>query len=347
MGANYRNQRWLHHDRTRKPIDERKAMTVCIASLFQWNYGTKEKPNYGLAALTASDRMLTIWDSKFEPHKTKVAFFGTKALAMISGDYALHSEAVDSLQKTLPASPNKSPENIALLYGRKIQEIKLRRAENLYLAPLGMNSDSFLAQQGDMSENFIDKITRQMQNYDGDEVEALIVASDDQSVSIYGVDTKGTVTLYNDVGFAAIGIGGWHARSRLMQMGYHNSLTLAPALAGIFAAKRAAEIAPGVGDKTDLRLMTKEGHFPLWEGVDKKLYDLYNNFKITVDALTVDSVQQLQNFIDQSGSEKNSNDERSEASAGTDAQVNGGPSAPTAEAPRENEGSSKTSETSA
>jgi hypothetical protein len=120
MGAKLSNQRWLRHDKTRLPdLGERRAVTVCIATLFLWNYGTTDNPQYGYAALTASDRMLTVWDSKFEPQKRKTAHFAPKIFAMVSGDIALHSEVIAALQREIPTNPNKTPENIALLYGTK------------------------------------------------------------------------------------------------------------------------------------------------------------------------------------------------------------------------------------
>jgi hypothetical protein len=85
------------------------------------------------------------------------------------------------------------------------------------------------------------------------------------------VDTGGSVNCCDDVGFAAIGIGAWHAKSRLMQGGYINNMFFAPALAVLYAAKKAAEIAPGVGRATDIQIVLREGHFPLWDHVHKPL----------------------------------------------------------------------------
>jgi hypothetical protein len=214
-------------------------VTVCIAGLCQWNYGTVAKPQWGFAAITASDRMITATDTKFEPNKLKVAYLTPLVLLLVAGDYALHSEAIYEMHKKLPGNPNKTPQNIAVLYGRELQTIKQRQAEDIFLAPLGMNSDTFIAQQKDMSDHFINRITNQMQEYRGEDVEALVVGIEGTLAQIYAVDPKGMIFCSNDVGFAAIGIGAWHAKSRLMQLGYHNNLYFAQALAAIFSAKKA------------------------------------------------------------------------------------------------------------
>jgi hypothetical protein len=73
-----------------------------------------------------------------------------------------------------------------------------------------MNTDTFMAQQNDLTRDFIDRITNQLQEFRGDDVEALIVGGDGQEVHIYAVDTRGMTSCYDDVGFAAIGIGAWH-----------------------------------------------------------------------------------------------------------------------------------------
>jgi hypothetical protein len=202
-----------------------------------------------------------------------------------------------------------------------------------------MNSDTFIAQQKEMSDSFIEKITEQMQKYEGELVEALIIGSDDNHAQIYGVDSRGMITCYNDVGFAAIGIGGWHARSRLMQLGYHNNLTLAPALAAIFDAKKAAQIAPGVGDNTDMYFVAKTGYFQLWDYVDKKLHELHADYRTNVDALMIAMVQQLQSFLDKPDNEPKANEQ---GPSRENATPNERPSPPAAETARKDEsGASK------
>ena len=259
-----------------------KDVTICVAVLFQWNYAPpgSATPSWGPAALTASDRKITAGDVEYEPQQLKVAFLNQRALILISGDYAFHTEAILATQRQVQSKPDLSPENIALNYGRTIQSIKRRHAEDLILAPLGMNTDTFVAQQRELSEGFVERITSQLQNYVGEEVEALVVAGDGKDVFIYSIDTRGAVICLNDVGFAAIGGGAWHAKSRLMQAGYVNRNNFPLALPAIFAAKKAAEVAPGVGKSTDIYLVLRDTIDPLRPDVAAKLPEFYEEYQL-------------------------------------------------------------------
>jgi hypothetical protein len=165
------------------------------------------------------------------------------------------------------------------------------------LAPLGLNSDTFLAQQKEMSDFFVDKVTSQMQAHQSPDVEAIVLGRDGENANIYTVDYRGMLSCLNDVGFAAIGIGAWHAKSNLMQAGYQSGLSLAPALAAAFTAKKSAEVAPGVGTNTDIHILTKNGHFPLWPDVQKKLHDLYEDYQRSRSRLAEAAVLELDRFM--------------------------------------------------
>jgi hypothetical protein len=79
--------------------------------------------------------------------------------------------------------------------------------------------------------------------------------------------------------FRQLGDGAWHAKSRLMQAGYVNTAHFAPALAAIFVAKKAAEVAPGVGTATDIHIVFKNQVEPLRPDLAAKLSELYNIYE--------------------------------------------------------------------
>jgi hypothetical protein len=57
-------------------------MTVCIAGIVQWKYPDK----MGRAIVTASDRMLTVGASEYEPQQQKVGILRKHILIMVAGD---------------------------------------------------------------------------------------------------------------------------------------------------------------------------------------------------------------------------------------------------------------------
>jgi len=244
-----------------------------------------------------SDRMITAGNIQYEPQQLKVAFVAPRTLILIAGDYTVHSHAVATVFEQLRGNEKPRPLDVARMYGVAIQGIQRRRAEDLFLAPLGLNTDSFMAQQKELSEAFVSSLTAQMQDFEGYDVAALIVGLDDHVAHIYSINHRGVVDCADDVGFAAIGVGAWHANSRLMQIGYVNRLNYAPALAAIYAAKRAAEIAPGVGKATDIHLIFKEHWIPMWPATAQKLTEVYAKYEKARSNLELSIVQELQEFI--------------------------------------------------
>jgi hypothetical protein len=115
----------------------------------------------------------------------------------------------------------------------------------------------------------------QMQSYRGEEADAIIVGPTNEVVSIFAVDTRGIVTCHDDVGFASIGCGAWHTKSRLMQFGYANSNPFVSVLVLTYAAKKAAGVAPGVGGNTDIKLVFRDHIEELRPDVGSRLHELF------------------------------------------------------------------------
>jgi hypothetical protein len=273
-------------------------MTVCIGAIFRWNYAAAGPPDIGFAGIAMSDRMITAGDVEYEPNQLKVALITQHVMLMIAGDYTTHSQALRPTLKQFVSSPNATPLEVARVYGSQIQSIQRKQAEDHILSPLGLNSDTFLAQQKEMSDAFVTTITAQLQDFRPADVEALIVGIEaDGNGNIYIVDSRGSVTSYSDVGFAAIGIGAWHARSRMMQAGFTNQLNFYPALASVFAAKKASEVAPGVGKSTDIHLIFRNGVEKLLPAWHDKLTTLYERVEADQKTLEASAITELEAFI--------------------------------------------------
>jgi hypothetical protein len=221
-------------------------VTVCIASLFNWNYGNDELAR---VAITASDRQITAGDIEYEPHQTKTCFLTPRVLILIAGDYATHSEAILTLQRKLLGKPESDVGVIAELYASFIRSINARWASQTYLSPLGLDQESFLSRHHEFEPNLVGRLADQLQSYQGPHTEAIIVGTDEISTHVYCVGADSKVRCYNDVGFVAIGIGSWHAKSQLMRYPYSSQWRYPTVLTATYAAKKAAEIAPGVGQK--------------------------------------------------------------------------------------------------
>lgn len=239
--------------------------------------------------------MITSADIQYEPERQKIAYFG-RTLILVAGDIGVHSQAIQDTENEIKGR-SLSPHEIAEIYGRAIQTINRRLAENEILAPLGLNTYTFHAQQKGFSDSFVSLISGQLQNRRPIDTEALVVGSDGENAHIYAIDAYGNDTSLNGVGFGAIGIGAWHAKSRLMQTGHTSTRMLAPTLGAIFAAKKNAEIAPGVGSSTDVNIVLKDAIFPLWKHVNPELERLYAHYAGEAAKLGDSLVKELNQFI--------------------------------------------------
>jgi hypothetical protein len=251
----------LKHDKSYRDLHQvgRKTVTVCVACLCTWTYGPND---IGRAALTASDREITAGDIEYEPPQFKVSFQTKRAIILIAGDYPTHTEALQQTQKTIINTSEDHPATIAEIYASSLRQVKFKHACDIYLGPLGLTSDVFLSSSG-ISNDIVISLANQVQSYSGQLTEAIVVAADDAATHLYLIDSDSKVTCQDDVGFVAIGIGSWHAKSLLMQAKYFNRTNFAAALSLAFSAKKRAEIAPGVGRDTDMFIVNKTGWAPV------------------------------------------------------------------------------------
>jgi hypothetical protein len=198
-----------------------------------------------------------------------------------------------------------------------------------------------------LSEGFIATITDQLQKYRGEDVEALVVGSDTlrdtRIVQIFSIDTNGVISCCDDVGFGAIGSGAWHAKSSLMQSRYVNTVRYASALALTYTAKKAADIAPGVGPATDLFIVFRNGAMQVPTSTTSQVSAIHNDYLNKRRVLGTDAIAQLQSFLDTPTLDLRDKDDGTQRILGANAQANASATSASPEAARKNE--SGTSET--
>jgi hypothetical protein len=82
-------------------------------------------------------------------------------------------------------------------------------------------------------------------------IEAIVAGLDSSGAHIFVINNN-DVTCRDSVGFAAIGAGDWHANSQFMFAKHERTKPLPETLLLTYAAKKRAEVAPGVGAGTDM-----------------------------------------------------------------------------------------------
>lgn len=87
-------------------------------------------------------------------------------------------------------------------------------------------------------------------------LELLIAGIDASGANIALIVNPGMLVLLNKLGYAAIGSGAIHALSTFHIEGQSAHMSVSETLVGVYRAKCAAEVAPGVGRATDVAIVS-------------------------------------------------------------------------------------------
>lgn len=219
-------------------------MTVCVAAICEDRY-----------VVGASDRLLTTGDIQFAPPQTKVFQLTDSVAAMIAGDTVLCHELLMVVWNTIRDKPSEAVtvRECAEAFLEGYQQAFLRQASRTILAPLGLDHDGFLARQKEMEPNLVNQIAGELWRFEisPEGAQAIFAGVDAAGPHLYKVD-RSCLDCYDSVGFAAIGTGDRHAQSQLMFAQHMSKMPLARTLLQVYWAKKRAEVAPGVGEQTDM-----------------------------------------------------------------------------------------------
>jgi hypothetical protein len=208
-------------------------------------------------AIGAADHMITVGDIEFEQPQPKMWKLGNRAVAIFYGLSAAQGQIAHRTEAVVLERTISEVGQIADVYALYLREHIRREAETDILAPLGLSIKDLRRRPSTINQTLLNSLSKQMQMYyesSGlkDELGgAIIIGNDSTGCHIYQVE-DGRSTLMDGVGFAAGGGGQWHAASQFMFSRYTRWWQFPKALSLLYAAKKRAEVAPGVGTETDL-----------------------------------------------------------------------------------------------
>ena len=90
-------------------------------------------------------------------------------------------------------------------------------------------------------------------------IDIIIGGVDQFGGHIFGVRDPGVVSCYDGLGYHSIGSGETHALLHLTGINYHHTKDFNNAVYDVYEAKKHAELAQGVGDATEIRVIGSEG----------------------------------------------------------------------------------------
>jgi hypothetical protein len=227
-------------------------MTVCIAAAC----------NEGKAMVVAADRMFTNpgLSVEFETEEKKIEPLGRKCVAMASGN-SVHATEILELTRLRLANQTPPIFQVATYLKEEYGKVRNRKAfETVVLPMVGMDFEQY--QKANMPlPTYMDKQNQMYQNIAINSMnfnlgtDFLVAGIDQIGAQLAHVAHPGVLSPLGKLGYAAIGSGANHAMLRLSLDKQSRHRGIYETLASVYIAKRMAEVAPGVGDATDIAII--------------------------------------------------------------------------------------------
>ena len=267
-------------------------MTICIGALAGNEY-----------AIVASDRMVTITvpSTEFEHNVSKTIKVTDHCVVATAGN-ALGYAPIQEKVTPILNSDKKISENITKI-SEKIRKSyadcrKEKMSQDIF-AIAGMTIEDFFERNQTLSPNLIAQMTQAMGAYNYG-MSILIAGVDDHGPNIFRVDNPGRIESHKSIGHCSIGSGELHALSTFIANDYDPGKDLNHVAAMVYEAKRRSEKAQGVGEKTDICIISKNGITNLEPEQIEQLDEIYNK-RIIQEQNSVQTIEDGIKKLDLSG----------------------------------------------
>src|ERR1019366_270203 len=253
-----------------------RAMTVCIAVSCE----------DGKHLVTAADRMFTVGpplNVEFEPPLSKIETMGTTCVAMGAGNGLYVSEIFQHAKAGYQNFPAATVDQIAKSVKEAYAKYRDEKIEEQIVKPtLGPDFLAFRAKGGTLpaylqpQPGIYQQIIVQSNQFNlGVD---LIVAGIDAATGshVYYVGHPGTMVSFDKIGYNAVGSGASHVAIKFALDCLHPKTPLGDVLLAVYAAKRAAEVAPGVGQETEIKVISATNIWPVPTALMDVMKDVHN-----------------------------------------------------------------------
>jgi len=155
------------------------------------------------------------------------------------------------------------------------RNIRQKRIEHEILQEVGISSfEEFHRKQNFLHESMVLDLSMRIRDYDLGV--ALLLGGVDVKAHLYRVGEPGTYRSYDELGFCCIGSGDRHAEPVFAFYGFSMGIDEREAIQIAFEAKKRAEMAGGVGKKTDIWILEKGG---IYEVVSETIQELEKSYE--------------------------------------------------------------------
>jgi hypothetical protein len=268
-----------------KRLARRKAVTVCIASIF-----TDLSPDNGeyMGIVGASDRMVSYGDIEYEPQQSKVKRITPFIVTLSAGDCSIQTEVLNHTESKLYRAWDGEPdfcsvEQVANMYSMSLITHKRQIIERTILQPVDLTWQTYIHKYPNEIPSWFKERMKEIFEYI-DPPQTIIagidIVRDNYEIGIphlFLIDQNGRISCQDSIGFAAIGIGEGHAKSQFMFERHSPAKPYAETVFLTYMAKRHAEVAPGVGRDTDLFVISLKGYYDNLVEESKALKKVYES----------------------------------------------------------------------
>lgn len=256
-------------------------MTVCIAAMC----GRDEEP----LVVVAADRLMTAGGfMEFEHPGSKIVELTETSLVMVAGD------TNEGMRLARGAAGSAAPETIPEMaedLGNRYFEARARRTDQYILRARGLDPANYYAMHGTLNGQFVMLVDQALMEFDLG-VELLLAGVDDTGAHIHtNRNPGGGNTDHGAIGWAAIGSGAVHVMPSMAGFEHGTDDTYGQTLFRVYASKRRAEVAPGVGHETDVAVVGRDGIKRLTDTELQQLDSIYEEFVSKTN-------QELENQLD-------------------------------------------------
>lgn len=232
-------------------------MTICIAAIC----------DKGSACVISADREITLPGValEYEHRESKIEMLSKTCAVMSAGDVLYATEVITKTRSGIAQDREVSIISIAERLRDNFIATHQYRAESVFLTPRGFTFKEFKekgAQQ--IGQPTYQEIQNQLFGFGINVVDFLVVGVDSTGGHIFRVHYDGVaggswLEWCDKLGHRETGMGQLHASIHLSIAGQYRGLSLAETVFNVYSAKKIAELAPGVGQETDLAIITPQG----------------------------------------------------------------------------------------
>jgi len=230
--------------------------------------------------------------TEFEHDIPKLRQITERVAFLAAGDALRAASLADQLVASLPTGAI-GVEQIAQAAAQAFGMNRHQQIETEVFAPRGLTMQQFYqGLQLQWQAQMAFAVDQQVVGFNYN-VELLLAGVDDKGAHLHSIVNPGNRSDLTIIGFHAVGSGAIHAIQSLIGFGHTSNAQLRDTVFRVYASKRRAEVAPGVGKATDVAIISDAGFYWLDESTLTKLEQVYEEYQKPIGAEMRDKVDRL------------------------------------------------------